>query len=72
MATIRQYVNGRWQAIIRRRGHPALVAELTPRKKSARSERQRLRFLRRRLGHLSAARIQSKHIASYRDELNTM
>ena len=112
MATIRQYDNGRWQAIVRRKGHPPksrtfgtrseahswsrLVesemdrglfrdrseaerttladlmdrygTEVTPQKRSARREFQRLRLLRQRLGRLSPANLQSKHVAAYRDE----
>ncbi len=111
MATIRQYNNARWQAIVRRKGQPVLsktfgtkfeaerwsrlteseidrgvfvdrteaerttvgdlidryLSEVTPNKKSARSETQRLRFLKGLLGHHTASNFQSKHVASFRD-----
>ncbi len=112
MATIRQYKNGHWQAIVRRKGQPALskvfgakfeaerwsrlieseidrglfvdraeserttvgelidryLREVTPHKKSAASEAQRLLFLKRHFGRYSVATLQSKHVASYRDD----
>ena len=112
MATIRQYENGRWQAIVRRNGYPVLSKtfgnrseahgwarllesemdrgifcdrseaerttlaslfdrygeEVTPRKKSARRELLRLKLLKARLGQLSPANLQSKHIAAFRDQ----
>lgn len=44
------------------------LAEVTPLKKSARSERQRLSHLSRQLGRFSLARIRSQHLADYRDQ----
>lgn len=111
MATLRQYDNGRWQAIVRRTGHPMVskvfaskadaerwsrlteseldrgvfidrteaerttiadlidryIVEVTPQKRSARKEKQRLCFLKDRLGKLSPARLTSKHVAAFRD-----
>jgi len=45
----------------------ALTA-LPPEKKSAASEKQCLLFLKRHFGHYSVATLQSKHVASYRDD----
>ncbi len=42
--------------------------EVTPSKKSARSERQRLLWLRRHFGRYSLARLRNQHIADYRDK----
>jgi hypothetical protein len=111
MATIRQYSNGRWQAIIRRKSEKPVsktfaskheagrwarlleseidrgvfvdrteaqrtrlgdlmeryLCEVTPRKKCARNEAQRVRFLKQHFGAVAAASLQSKHVAAYRD-----
>src|SRR5690349_6121346 len=43
------------------------LKEITPTKRSARQERQRLRFLSRHFGRYSVASIRNRHIAAYRD-----
>jgi integrase len=112
MASIRQHLNGRWQAQVRRRGILPVtrtfhakqdaerwarhteseidrgafldrseaerttfgeligryLAEVTPQKKSARSERQRLCFLARHFGRFAVAAIRNRDIAAYRDK----
>jgi len=111
MATIRQFPNGNWQAIVRRRGSKPVsktfktnveaarwgrlieseidrgvfvdrveaerttiaalidryLAKVTPRKKSARQEKQRLLFLKRHFGPFSAAALRNYHVSEYRD-----
>lgn len=111
MATIRQFPNGNWQAIVRRRGSKPVsktfktkveaarwgrlieseidrgvfvdrveaerttiaalidryLAEVTPTKKSARQETQRLLFLKRHFGSYSAAALRNNHVSEYRD-----
>lgn len=44
------------------------LTEVTPKKKSARREKQRLNALKSRFGAFSPASLRSSHIASYRDE----
>lgn len=44
------------------------ILEITPTKKGSKQEVYRLLSLRRQLGHLIIASIQSKHIASFRDK----
>jgi integrase len=110
MATLRQR-GGRWQAIVRRRGHKALVRtfrtramakewatrkedeidrgtyrdataaermivaellaryqkEITPRKRSQRTERSQIRMLKVSLGHLTVARLTPERIVEYAD-----
>lgn len=43
------------------------LAEITPLKKSARNDAQRLKFLKRHFGAFSAAALKSSHVATYRD-----
>ncbi len=43
------------------------LAEVTPRKKSARNETQRLKQLQRHFGAISPAALRNTHIAAYRD-----
>ncbi|MCX7141894.1 MAG: integrase [Proteobacteria bacterium] len=112
MAYIRQYANGRWQAVVRRRGYPSksesftsrkdavqwarsvetkvdggtysdrslaerttmaaaidrYLEEVTPGKRSARSETQRLNQLRRIFGKHTLVTLQREEIAKYRDQ----
>ncbi|HET9403805.1 MAG TPA: hypothetical protein VFO57_04415 [Burkholderiales bacterium] len=112
MATIRQRQSGKWQAIVRRKGHlpvsrsflnkadgerwarqtesemdrgvfvdrtPAehitvgelidrYLTEVTPLKRSAPSERRRLKLLKDRFGRLAAASLKASHVSAYRDE----
>lgn len=44
------------------------IQEVTPQKRSARNDRQRLLFLKRSFGNFLASQLQSKHIAAYRDK----
>jgi integrase len=44
------------------------LVEVTPRKRSARQEAQRLRVLRSAFGHYSLAILRNVHIAAYRDQ----
>lgn len=112
MAHIRQYANGRWQAVVRRRGYPPrsegfaskteavqwaraveaqvdnrtyadrsvaerttmaaaidrYLEEVTPGKRSARSETQRLNHLKRIFGKHTLVTLQREEIAKYRDQ----
>ena len=43
------------------------IQEVTPLKKSAKSDKQRMLFLKKHFGHFKASQLQSKHIAIYRD-----
>ena len=44
------------------------IQEVTPLKKSAKNDRQRMLFLKKYFGHYKASQLQSKHIAIYRDK----
>ncbi|SFK87479.1 Site-specific recombinase XerD [Nitrosomonas aestuarii] len=44
------------------------IQEVTPLKRSARNDKQRMLFLKRHFGHFIVSQLQSKHIASYRDK----
>lgn len=44
------------------------IEEVTPHKKSALVDEQRLRYLKRHFGHLSAAAFKSQHVAEWRDK----
>lgn len=44
------------------------ILEVTPLKRSAKSEKQRMLFLRKHFGHFIVSKLQSKHIAAYRDK----
>lgn len=112
MATIRKLPSGKWQVLVRRKGHrpqtksffarldaekwsrtiesdldrgvfldrstaetttlgeliDRYLVEVTPGKKSAKQERQRLLYLKQHFGPLSAATLQSRHIAEWRDK----
>lgn len=43
------------------------LREVTPTKRAARQETQRLKFLKRHFGTYGAAQLQGKHVAAYRD-----
>lgn len=44
------------------------IQEVTPLKKSAKNDRQRMLFLKKHFGHYKASQLQSKHIAIYRNK----
>ncbi len=44
------------------------IQEVTPLKKSAKNDRQRMLFLKNHFGYYTASQLQSKHIATYRDK----
>lgn len=44
------------------------IQEVTPTKRSAKNDKQRLLFLKRTFGHFIVSQLQSKHIAAYRDK----
>ncbi|MEK7769339.1 MAG: site-specific integrase [Pseudomonadota bacterium] len=44
------------------------IQEVTPLKRSAKNDKQRLLFLKRTFGHFIVSQLQSKHIAAYRDK----
>ncbi|MCE7913273.1 MAG: site-specific integrase [Nitrosomonas sp. PRO4] len=44
------------------------IQEVTPLKRSARGDKQRMLFLKKHFGHYKASQLQSKHIATYRDK----
>lgn len=44
------------------------ILEVTPLKRSAKSDRQRMLFLKKHFGHFIVSQLQSKHIAGYRDK----
>lgn len=44
------------------------IQEVTPLKRSAKNDKQRMLFLKKHFGHYKASQLQSKHIASYRDK----
>lgn len=44
------------------------ILEVTPTKRSAKNDKQRLLFLKRTFGHFIVSQLQSKHIAAYRDK----
>lgn len=44
------------------------ILEVTPLKRSAKSDRQRMLFLKKHFGHFIVSQLQSKHIAAYRDK----
>lgn len=44
------------------------IAEVSPLKRSARQDIQRMRYLRHHLGHLIASQVRSQHIALWRDQ----
>lgn len=111
MATIRKLQSGKWQSLVRRRGHPEqsksflnrpdaekwaraieseldrglfldrstaesttmadlidrYLEEVTPLKRSAKNDRQRLLYLKRYFGCYSIAALQSRHVAAWRD-----
>lgn len=48
------------------------ISEVTPTKKGIKQETYRLLSLKKQLGHLIIASIQSKHIASFRDNSLTV
>jgi integrase len=112
MAYVRQYGNGRWQAVVRRKGSPPLsqtfqthenalkwargiegridvslgtqglsyqritlaeafdryLEEVTPRKRSARREAQRIKLLRQAFGHYTFQTLGRREIATFRDK----
>jgi len=112
MAYMRELGSGRWQVVVRRKGHKPVsdtfptkdkanqwaraiesqmdrgmfvdrseaerttvadlidryLKEVTPTKKSAKNEAQRLLQLRKRFGAFSAASLRSTHITQYRDQ----
>src|SRR5512139_2196878 len=43
------------------------VQEVTPQKRSAKNDKQRMLFLKRSFGHFIVSRLQAKDIAAYRD-----
>ncbi len=44
------------------------IQEVTPLKKSAKNDKQRMLFIKKHFGHYKASQLQSKHIAIYRDK----
>lgn len=44
------------------------IKEVTPLKRSAKNDKQRMLFLKKHFGHFKASQLQSKHIANYRDQ----
>jgi integrase len=44
------------------------IVEVTPLKRSAKNDKQRLLFLKRHFGHFIVSQLQSRHIAAYRDK----
>lgn len=44
------------------------IQEVTPLKRSAKSDKQRMLFLKKYFGHYIVSQLQSKHIATYRDK----
>jgi len=44
------------------------IQEVTPLKRSAKNDKQRMLFLKKYFGHYKASQLQSKHIATYRDK----
>lgn len=44
------------------------IQEVTPLKRSAKSDKQRMLYLKKHFGHYRASQLQSKHIATYRDK----
>lgn len=44
------------------------IQEVTPLKRSAKSDKQRMLFLKKNFGHYIVSQLQSKHIATYRDK----
>ncbi|MEQ1816795.1 MAG: site-specific integrase [Nitrosomonas sp.] len=44
------------------------IQEVTPLKRSAKNDKQRMLFLKKHFGHFIVSQLQSKHIASYRDK----
>jgi len=44
------------------------IQEVTPLKRSAKNDKQRMQFLKKHFGHYIVSQLQSKHIASYRDK----
>lgn len=44
------------------------ILEVTPLKRSAKNDRQRMLFLKKYFGHFIVSQLQSKHIAAYRDK----
>lgn len=44
------------------------IQDVTPLKRSAKSDRQRMLFLKKHFGHYIVSQLQSKHIATYRDK----
>ncbi len=44
------------------------ILEITPLKRSAKNDKQRMLFLKRHFGHFIVSQLQSKHIAAYRDK----
>jgi integrase len=112
MATVRKLDSGKWQVIVRRKGHSPVsktfqtrsdcdkwarhiesdidrgaytaltpvtektigelidryIEEVSPTKKSCKSDVQRLRYLRRHFGRLSVSALRSNHVAQWRDK----
>lgn len=44
------------------------IQEVTPLKRSAKNDKQRMLFLKKHFGHYIVSQLQSKHIATYRDK----
>lgn len=44
------------------------IQEVTPLKRSAKNDKQRMLFLKKNFGHYKVSQLQSKHIATYRDK----
>lgn len=44
------------------------IQEVTPLKRSAKKDKQRMLFLKKHFGHFIVSQLQSKHIAAYRDK----
>jgi len=44
------------------------IQEVTPLKRSAKNDKQKMLFIKRRFGHFIVSHLQSKHIATYRDK----